>query len=362
MANRPRSNPAPIDPDVKIPRAVAAAAAAADAHFQQPPAATPEPQDTLQIAPEPAPPPPAATPEPQPPATPPATVPAVTQPGNERFGPVESATAEEWRARFISENGRFRASRRAIEQHEQTIQGMQNIIDGMREQLNAATAAPARATPSSLVTDKEKEDFGVEMLDVVGRRALEVITPEVAELRQQVADMAKQLQGTGQKVEKDARERLMSSLAQAVPNWEDVNFSKEFKSWLALPDVYSGVIRQKLLNTAFEQNNAPQVIAFFKGFLSEEAAMDPLTPPTPASPAPQQPTKPTLESFAAPGRARTPASGSPLPVEKPIITTSQIAAFYNLVRANHYAGKEDEKDALEREIFAAQREGRVRTG
>lgn len=354
MANRPRGNTLPVDDSVSIPRAVREAAAAADAHYKAPEPATP-PDDTIQIA---NPPPDALEPAPEPQAP---TTPPVTPTGNDSFGPVDSATAEEWRARFVSENGRYRAARNTIKTHEQTIHGLQNIIDDMRLQLSSrATPTPEPVTPATLITDKEREDFGTEMLDVVGRRAAEVITPELAQLRQQVADMAKQLQGTVQTVHTNTQERLMAALAQAVPNWEEINFDDKFKSWLALPDPYSGAIRQKLLNDAFEQKRTPQVIAFFKGFLSEEAALDPQ--PTPTVPAPVQPSKPGLEQFAAPGRARTPASGSPLPVEKPIIYTSQITAFYNLVRAGGYAGKEEEKDSLEREIFAAQKDGRVRTG
>lgn len=354
MANRPRGNVLPVDPDVNIPKAVRDAAAAADAHYQPPaPEPAPEPSEGVQIAnppPEPAPQPPA--PEPAPPVTP---------PGNDRFPPVESASAEEWRSRFISENGRYRAKLRAIEAHEQTINGLQNIIDDMREQLTTRPAPTPEPTPQqNLITDKEKEDFGSEMLDVVGRRAVEVLNPELATLRAQVADMAKQLRGTVKTVQANTEKELVASLAAEVPNWREINFDDKFKSWLALPDPYSGAIRQKLLNDAFEQKRTPQVIAFFKGFLSEEAALDPQ--PTPTVPAPVQPSKPGLEQFAAPGRARTPASGSPLPVEKPIIYTSQITAFYNLVRAGGYAGKEEEKDSLEREIFAAQKDGRVRTG
>ncbi len=352
MAPRPRGNTLPIDESVTIPKAVRDAAAAADAHYNPPSGDPPAEPPVAPVEPPPADP------------TPPAPTPPVTPPGNDeaRFGPVDSATAEEWRSRFVSENGRYRAKLRVIEQHEQTISGLENIIESMRQQLEVATATPpAPPAPASFITDKEREDFGEEMLDVVGKRAREILSPEVEALKATVADLTNRLNGTARAVEQTTQEQMLAKLTEAVPNWEEINFDKKFKSWLALPDPFSGVIRQKLLTQSFEQNQTPRVIAFFKGFLSEEAALDP-SPGTQVAPAAPQPPKVNLEDLAAPGRARTPASGSSLPVEKPIILTSQIKAFYDLVRAGGYAGREEEKDGLEREIFAAQRDGRVRTG
>jgi hypothetical protein len=82
-----------------------------------------------------------------------------------------------------------------------------------------------------------------------------------------------------------------------------------------------------------------------------------LTAPTPA--APTAPPKPGLESLAAPGKARTSAQPN-APAEKQIITTADVNAFYDAVRKGYYNGREAEKNALEQELFAAQREGRVR--
>jgi hypothetical protein len=133
-----------------------------------------------------------------------------------------------------------------------------------------------------------------------------------------------------------------------------------------LPNVYTGVKRHDELRKAWDARKTPQVIAFFKGFLSEEAALLPSgnqpTSSTPAAPpASPAPSKTPLANLAAPGRARTPAGGSPPPAEKPQIRASEISAFYRDVNRGLYKGRDDEKTRIENMIWDAQRDGRIVT-
>lgn len=129
-----------------------------------------------------------------------------------------------------------------------------------------------------------------------------------------------------------ARRNLETTLDTQVPSWRDVNVAQEFHSWLALPDLFSGAIRHELLKAAYEQNDTPRVLAFFKGFLAQEAASAP-APYGQTQPAPADATqgdasgKIPLETFAAPGRAKT-AAATGAPAEKPTFTHAQIAKFY----------------------------------
>ena len=130
----------------------------------------------------------------------------------------------------------------------------------------------------------------------------------------------------------------------------------EFIEWLSLPDPYSGDIRHNMLKAAWERRDVPRVAAFFKGFLAEEAAYRPASQETPAG---RPAGKVSLESFAAPGRAKTAAATS-APAEKPLITSAQISKFYADCDAGRYDGREEEKARFEKSIFEAQREGRIR--
>lgn len=351
-----RPNNRPVDPDVKIPPAVLRAKEAAEAAQRaaypdgQPPAEAPVPPkdgDTITIADPPA-------------ATPPAPA-AVTPQGNPPAPEVPLAPApseDSWEHKFKSSEGRVRA---LITQNGQLVDRLSAIEALMEDMRNQPAPVPVAAPtpPARLVTPEEENEFGTEMLDVMARRARETLSPELAEMKRQMEAMEAKLTGTQTTVKRNARQDMLAHLDANMSDWRRINDLNEFKAWLALPDPYFGVKRHTALLSAFEQNDTPRVLNFFKGFVSELAVTDPapdLVLPTPAA---EQPAKPGLASLAAPGRARTPAAVTP-PDEKQIITTADVNAFYDAKRRGAYAGREAEFAQLEQELFKAQREGRVR--
>lgn len=362
-----KPNPSRIDPNVKIPAAVQRAADAAEAAQKAayPDSAPKAPDAPAQIDPNNisiAPPEAPATPPTPPtlvePPKPPQQQPQVTPPGNdEKQWPAEVQLEFH---KIRSAEGRKRAQ---LEQQLQQAVDRMGALELMIQDLKAAPPVVAAPTPSfaKLITAEEEEQIGSEMLDVMARRAKEIVAPEVAELRAEIARLTGTVQGTQLETKKTARQAMHAKLSEAVPNWQEINNLTEFKAWLALPDPYSGVTRHGMLLSAYEQNDTPRVLNFFKGFVSELAATTPVEEPQLPAPAAviQQPPKPGLENLAAPGRARTPAQVN-APAEKQIITTADVAEFYAAKRRGDYKGREAEFDAAERELFQAQREGRVR--
>lgn len=347
-----RANPNPIDPDVKIPAAVQrAAAAAAAAQAAAYPSNTPEPTPT------PAPTDGITIVEPPAAVTPPGNTPPVEAPPTP---PTPAPASEEtWEQRFKSERGRHGKTTQLLTQATDRLTALENLVHEMRSQPAAPAPVAAPVAPTRLVSAEEEDQFGTEMLDVMGRRAREVVSSEVAELRATLAALEGKITGTAVAVKRNARSDMLAQLDAKMPEWRQVNDLAEFKAWLALQDPYFGVIRHSELLKAFEQNDTPRVLNFFKGFVSELAVTTPAEgspDPTPAAP---QPVKPGLEALAAPGRARTPAQTN-APAEKQIITTADINAFYAAKARGAYNGREAEFAALEQELFKAQREGRVR--
>jgi hypothetical protein len=167
-----------------------------------------------------------------------------------------------------------------------------------------------------------------------------------------------------QRVSQQAQQGVFDALIREIPNWEVINNTPAFKRWCSLRDIYSGQVRGNLLKAAFQGADAPRVIAFFKGFLAEELA-------TGNAPAPQaEPVTPRiaaipLETLTAPGRARPATGDTQMPVDKPVFTRAQISEFFRrsreaLAGRGPYVGREAERKQDEAEIFAAQREGRIR--
>ena len=342
------------DPNTFIPPAVRRLAEQADAAFRsqsgQPPAEPESPGAAPSEASPPAPaqdspgaapfqtPPPEATPQ---------VTPQVTTP------PVEE---EGWERRYKGMEGRYKRAENDIRSMSEQIASMQNLIASMQR---APQETPAELRPQSLLTPEERSEYGDEFLGVVARRAKEELNPEVASLRSQLTKLEKQLQGTAEQNSARERYQLEASLDQRIPHWRDINVLPEFHAWLALPDMYSGAIRHELLKTAYAQNNTPRVLAFFKGFLDQEAAFVPQGGEPHQAAELQNGGKVPLESFAAPGRAKTSAAGA-APVEKPIITRAQITQFYADSASGKYRGRDAEKSQLEAMIFDAERDGRIR--
>lgn len=339
------------DKDVKIPAAVKARAAAADALHKQiyntaeSPATPPET-------------PPAETPPPADPATPPETPPVdpATPPADPATPPADPAEPKNgWEHAYKSMKGRYERSQEALRiANERT-----SFLEQRVRELEDAPPPPAATLPPTtpVLTPKEIEDYGPDFLEVVGKKAQEIYAPVVAGLQNQIAELQSQLGNVGKTVASTARDKMKAQLSSEVANWSEINVNPDFLTWLSLPDQFSGVKRHDLLKDAWGRNDAARVLAFFKGFLAQEAA------DAPAAIEPDehqdQPGKVPLETLAAPGRAK-PAAGPKTPAEKPIITRPYISQFYAEVAAGKYRGREQEKLEIEQRISAAAREGRIK--
>lgn len=356
-----------IDPDVKIPAAVKAAAARSEELYK-----------TLRDTPDPAQPPageqdnaPAGevTPEGNPDLNA-ATLAAPAQAASEQTPATEKTTEktteknaqtapddESWEHKYKSIHGRYLRSQEQVRTLSEQVQNLQNIVATMQAAPPVNDNTLPELSAERLITEEEAADYGEDFLKVVGKRAREELAPIINGYKDEIAKLQKQLEGFNGFVQQDAQQKLLSKLDEKLPNWREVNTNQEFLDWLRLPDPYSGAIRHDMLKAAYAQGDAHRVLAFFNGFLSEEAAVAPVggEPDKSVTRVPKVP----LQDLAAPGRAKTAAAGS-APAEKPIITRAQVAAFYADVAAGRYRGRDDAKNKAEAEIFAAQRDGRIR--
>ena len=335
---------APVDTTVSVPESVRRAAAAAEAAHKQA-YQTPDPVVNGE------------TPAP---VVDPATAVATAEPAAQSAPIAQPAPTPEaapagdvdWEARYHSMKGRF-------DQSQRTIGSMQGQMSELGDELVRTQSLltprqqPQQQQPQRLLTDEDKATYGEELLNVVQRAAVEAVAPEINQLRQRNQQLEK-------KVQQHDQNGIFAALDQAVPNWREINESDRFKAWCRLPDLYSGVLRGRLLNDAFRAGQSPRVAQFFRGFLAEEVATG--QEPAPLPPAVERTAAVPLETLAAPGRAKpaTGADNTNPPADKPIITRAQISAFYDQVRRGAYAGRDADKARDEAIIFAAQREGRTR--
>lgn len=341
------------DPDVKLPKSVLDAAARAEAFYAsaQEQAADGEAPVTSQGNPDLD---ASALANDNQPTEHPTTQAATTQPVDQSKGEDET-----WEHKYKSIHGRYVRSQETIRQQAEMIQNLQGVIATLQATAPAATASTdiPELKAERLITDEEAADYGEDFLKVVGKKAREEFAPVINAYKAEIEGLKKRLEGFSGFVQQDSHTKLMANLDEKLPNWREVNTNQEFLNWLSLPDPYSGAIRHDMLKAAYAQGNASRVLAFFNGFLAEEAAV---------APAQAEPdvevtkiAKVPLANLAAPGRAKT-AAPAPAPAEKPIFTRAQIAAFYADVNQGKYRGRDADKNKAEAAIFAAQREGRIR--
>lgn len=325
----------------EVPGEAPAAAEAA------PPAEAPAPAETA----------PAAAPGP-------ASVPSFGQGGatpQPAPAPAPAPVEIDWKHRYEAMRGRYDRSEAAIIELQATIAGLQQELGRLKSAsyTPAPTSAPAELRAERLVTPEEEAEWTPQLLDVVARKAQEVVNPliqkQIRDQQEELERLKSEVTSVAEKTAIAAKQRMFSELDAKLPQWRQMNENDDFLNWLALPDRYSGAIRHDMLKDAYSRNQTSRVLAFFNGFLAEEATVRPVTPPSDPL---RQPTV-DLASLAAPGRAAITAA--PAPVDnKPIITRAQIAAFYREVNRGAYKGREADRQASERMIFEAEREGRIR--
>ena len=240
--------------------------------------------------------------------------------------------------------------------------------DTLRQRLNdmEATVASLKAVkekpPMPAVSDEEREQFGDDLIDLISRVSKRDLLPEIEKRLKDVDGRVKQV---GQKVAsteetmaESKRRETLKALADAVPNWEQQNEDPKFLEWLGEVEPSVGVERGRLLTDAFQSNDAHRVIWFFKGFQNENAADTAKATPSQE----KKESQPKLDDYVAPGSPKTGTASAPNESGKRVWTRNDIKAFY--AEKNEYVKKgkklPDEMLKLERDLFKAQHEGRLR--
>jgi hypothetical protein len=339
---------APPDPNVKLPPAVVAAAQRSNDLVAQSLAETSAPQENGQ-----------ANGETNGQANGQTNRDAVTSESNGHAPQPapQPAPAQQidWESRYKAMHGRF-----------EQVNGQVRSLGQQNAHLIANMQATQPAAPNDVrfVSEKEQEEYGSEFLDVVGKRTKEVVTPEIERLNRHVQQLEARLGNVQQATVLTAKERMWAELDQKIPWWRELNENQDFIAWLALPDRYTGDIRQNLLKAAADNFLTDRVKAFFEDFLAQEATRRPAyvepTRQLSATSSNGSPSRVDLASFAAPGRAKQPGASNFAPEEKPIITSAQIRAFYKDVSNGFFKGRDQERVAMEQAIFAAGSDGRIR--
>jgi hypothetical protein len=269
---------------------------------------------------------------------------------------TEDENSETYAQRWRSLQGSYNATVRQKSELEQRVQQMEQLFATLSEQQSASAPQPKQEQePQRLVSEQEAAEYGesIDVMRKVSREELIPVAQRLAQieglLQQMQANVVPQVQAVAQRQQMSAEQQFWSDLTTYVPNWRDVNDDDGFQSWLLEVDPLTGSNRQTYLEDAQRSLDAHRVSAFFRTWLETTGqALVAQSTPKPAA---------ELEKQVAPGRSR--GSGSASSKQPNTYSPEDIKAFFNDVRSGKYKGREQERDRIERDIFTAQREGRI---
>lgn len=236
----------------------------------------------------------------------------------------------------------------------QSLQGMVNKKDSEIEQMRLLLAqlsqkAEQPAAPANLVTSKDEDDFGADMVDMNRRVAAEVFNNMIKSVNARLDKMEQSIAGVSNATSKIAGESFDDALTRQVPNWEAVDKDPAFIAWLNEVDGFSGRTKLELLQAAYSSGNLKSTVAIFKAF---EGVKQPVSAPVePAAPASN------VAKFVAPGKSKSSASPAVQTTQPKTWSTADISKLYEDKRNRRITEEEFVKQ--ESDLFAAQREGRI---
>lgn len=266
-------------------------------------------------------------------------------------------------------------SQETVEQRYRTLQGMYNAdtarlradnqqlssrLTQMEQLISSLSSQPTvqMNTDQKYVTEQDVEDYGdsVDLMRRVTREETAAAQREIAELKQTIrqlqASVLPRVEQVAQHQAQSAEQSFWAELGRVVPNWREINADQGFHSWLLEVDPLSGLTRQTFLDNAQRSQDVRRVAQFFEAWQGQAGQSVAQTT--------RHVNTNQLEKQVSPGKGRS--GGTPSGQQSKTYTPEDIAEFYSSVRQGRFKGRDEERARIERDIFAAQREGRIANG
>ncbi len=152
---------------------------------------------------------------------------------------------------------------------------------------------PKDFDPDEYLSEEEKEEYGEDLVRMQSRVAQ--------------GETSKAIKPVQEELEKIRKDNFFDRLDDKVPDWEKINKDQGFLEWLNVPEGYSQITRQSVMDRAFGDNNVSIVARMFNDYIEDKGK--------PAS-------KPNLENQVVPTKSPTGTA----PQRKKVYKMSEITA------------------------------------
>jgi len=137
--------------------------------------------------------------------------------------------------------------------------------------VTGTTMVNERAVSFSLYSQSQQDVAG-DLLEGVKWVAAETVTKNALQSQTGASNSTTDSNKTA--VGDPRRTAMYDTLDREIPTWRTVNYDAGFKAWLGQPDPQTGIKRQTLLTTAFNQGETEKVLYFFRQFVFSQSKQD----------------------------------------------------------------------------------------
>lgn len=261
--------------------------------------------------------------------------------------PAEAAPAPAKPAPTANDNWekRFKGLKKT---YDNTVTPLRKRITELENQVeNLSKAPPAPAASSNLsaddifsvLTDKEKEDYSPEFLDMVIRLIGRASGGGVDQ------DVTNRIENLENRTIKSEEDKFWDAINKAHPKWRELQATEDMQAWLLEYDDLLGMSRGDAIARAQSKLDSAKVIAIFNQYSAPVAAS--IT---------DDPEADLIVPDVGAGDGGVPAGG-----DQRIWTTDEIRAFYKKAALGGFKGKagRTEYAQTEKAIEKAREEGRI---
>lgn len=255
-----------------------------------------------------------------------------------RDTPPETSEREEpWEDRYRHLEGKYRAE---VPRLHAELRELRAEIELLRQKADTHAHAAPEQEPERFVTDQDVDAFGEDLIDLQRRVAREV----GREFRAELTKLQQENQALREQVGHVQFGSFETRLRQAVPDFDQVNQSREWIEWLNTYDPLLQGPRRVVAEAAYNRNDVDAVKAYVDLFKQTLV------------PAQRPDRQAELKRQVQPAKATAGVTPS---AQAKLYTSAEAAAVFNRIQRLTMNGDIDAAAALEAEISAAYVEGRV---
>jgi hypothetical protein len=282
--------------------------------------------------------------------------------------PAQPSQAE-WEQRYQTLQGKYNAEMPELRGQ---IRALQDLVAQVQARAAPAPMAPEQAPaaapryinppPVREIPPEDIDAYGRELVDASQRWAEARFAPLLQDWERRILS----IEGAhAQLAQQAATQGIDAQLDRLVPGWQALNNDETFKTWLRQVERFSGRTFSDLANEAYGMGDAARVANFFQTFQREHTQAEPAVGTQPRQTAPGAMTGASaaplpLADLAVPGRAPVASVQLPGAPERRLWRQAEIKRFYDDRARGMWRGREADAEAIEQDIFAAGREGRIR--